>query len=244
MSKMEVNVQDEYIATGCKSPAVEETVTTTKKASIYARCVKRVLDIILSFFALIILSPLFAIIALLVKFKLGSPVIFKQERPGKDEQIFFMYKFRTMSDARDENGELLPDKDRMTRFGKILRKLSIDELPELWNILKGDMSIIGPRPLLVRYLPYYRENERRRHSVRPGMTGLAQVCGRNFLSWDERFAKDVEYVDHLTFRLDVAVVFRTILIILNRSGIIEYDNVSQCTLRDLDEERAHDIQKV
>lgn len=174
MSKMEVNVQDEYTA-GAKSPAINNTSTSTKKASFYARYVKRVLDIILSFLALIILFPLFAIIALLVKFKLGSPVIFKQERPGKDERSFSMYKFRTMSDARDENGELLPDKDRMTRFGKILRKLSIDELPELWNILKGDMSIIGPRPLLVRYLPYYRENERRRHSVRPGKIGRAHV---------------------------------------------------------------------
>jgi undecaprenyl phosphate N,N'-diacetylbacillosamine 1-phosphate transferase len=215
-----------------------------RKQGFYEKYIKRLLDIICSLLAIVVFCWLYAIIAILVRVKLGSPVLFKQPRPGKDEKIFSMYKFRTMSDARDENGELLPDKDRMTRFGKILRKLSIDELPELWNILKGDMSIIGPRPLLVRYLPYYRENERRRHSVRPGMTGLAQVCGRNFLSWDERFAKDVEYVDHLTFRLDVAVVFRTILIILNRSGIIEYDNVSQCTLRDLDEERAHDIQKV
>ena len=211
---------------------------------IYPRFVKRLLDIVISSLALILLFPMLVVIALLVKIKLGTPVVFVQERPGKNERIFRMYKFRTMNEVCDEAGELLPDKDRMTTFGKLLRKLSLDELPELLNILKGDMSIIGPRPLLVRYLPYYKEIERKRHSVRPGMTGLAQVCGRNYLSWDERFTKDIEYVENLTFRMDLTIVFRTILIILNKSGIVEYDNVSQCILKNLDEERAYDIQKM
>lgn len=244
MQKMDANDQNVHINNIEKRSKSAVRRASKAKSSFYSRFIKRFLDIVTSAFALIVLSPLFAVIATLVKIKLGSPVVFRQERPGKDERVFSMYKFRTMTDTRDERGEFLPDKERMTRFGKILRKLSADELPELWNILIGDMSIIGPRPLLVRYLPYYKENERKRHSVRPGMTGLAQVCGRNFLSWDERFEKDIEYVDHLTFRLDVAVVLRTILIILNRSGIIEYDNESQCTLHDLDEERANVFQEM
>ena len=160
---------------------------------IYARYIKRPMDFILSLIALIVLSPVLLVTALLVKIKLGSPVIFKQQRPGLNEKIFTMYKFRTMTDERDENGELLPDSVRLTRFGKFLRSTSLDELPELFNILKGDMSIVGPRPLLVEYLPHYTEEEQMRHSVRPGVTGLAQVNGRNNLRWD-RLQKDVEYV--------------------------------------------------
>lgn len=244
MFEIHTEAPAEHTETYAKPSPAEDFKTSGRSRYIYSSYIKRIIDMIISVIALILLSPVLLIIALFVRLKLGSPVIFKQERPGKDERIFSMYKFRTMADTRDGNGELLPDKDRMTTFGKILRKLSIDELPELVNVVKGDMSIIGPRPLLVRYLPYYKEDERRRHSVRPGMTGLAQVCGRNFINWDERFQKDVEYVDHLTFRLDMAIVIRTILIILNRSGIVEYDNASQCTLQNLDEERANDIQKM
>ena len=169
----------------------------------YKKYIKRLLDIILSGVALILLSPILLIVAILVRTKLGSPVIFHQERPGKDEKIFTLCKFRTMTDARDENGNLLPDSVRLTKFGKLLRATSLDELPELWNIFKGDMSIIGPRPLLVSYLPYYTEKEKLRHSVRPGLTGLAQVSGRNFIDWDRRIAKDVEYVENLTFAMDI-----------------------------------------
>ena len=158
--------------------------------------IKRILDIISSLLAIIILSPLLAVTAVLVKTKLGSPVLFKQERPGKDEKIFTLMKFRTMTDERDENGELLPDEVRLTKFGKFLRSTSIDELPELFNILKGDMSVIGPRPLLVKYLPRYNEHQHRRHEVRPGLSGWAQVNGRNSISWEEKFDLDVEYVDN------------------------------------------------
>ena len=157
----------------------------------YKKIIKRFLDILISLFGLIILSPVFLIVAILVRIKLGSPVFFKQERPGKDEKIFKLYKFRSMSDKKDENGKLLPDKERLTRFGKILRSTSLDELPELFNILKGDMSLIGPRPLAVSYLPYYNEKEKHRHDVRPGLTGLAQINGRNALNWEERFAYDI-----------------------------------------------------
>ena len=149
--------------------------------------------------------------AILVKKKLGSPVIFKQKRPGKDEKIFTMYKFRTMTDERDENGEMLPDGVRLTKFGKMLRSTSLDELPELFNIIKGDMSIIGPRPLLVQYLPLYNEKQKRRHEVRPGLSGLAQVNGRNAITWDEKFNYDVEYVEKVSFALDVRIVLRTII---------------------------------
>ena len=160
---------------------------------------KRLLDFVLSLLAIIVLSPVLLITALLVRSKLGSPVIFKQERPGKNEKIFTLYKFRTMTDEKDEEGNLLPDEIRLTRFGKLLRSTSLDELPELFNILKGDMSIVGPRPLLVSYLPYYTEKEKHRHDVRPGLTGLAQVKGRNYIAWDERFKIDVEYVENLSF---------------------------------------------
>lgn len=176
----------------------------------YQKYIKRMLDIILSLAALAVLSPVLFIVAVLVRIKLGSPVIFHQERPGYHEKIFRLCKFRSMTDQRDENGELLPDAVRLTRFGRVLRATSLDELPELWNILKGDMSLIGPRPLLVSYLPYYTEEERLRHSVRPGLTGLAQVRGRNLLDWDKRFATDVEYVKELSFALDLKIFFLTI----------------------------------
>ena len=189
------------------------------KAGFYEKYIKRLLDIVLSGCALIVLSPLLLVTAILVRVKLGSPVIFCQERPGKDEKIFKLHKFRSMSDARDENGNLLPDKERLTGFGKKLRSLSIDELPELWDIFCGKMSIVGPRPLLVEYLPYYTENERHRHDVRPGLTGLAQINGRNTLTWEQKFAHDLEYVQHISFCADIRILFRTVGKVLNRSGV-------------------------
>ncbi|MCC3403092.1 sugar transferase [Eubacterium callanderi] len=177
----------------------------------YQKYVKRILDITLSGAAIIVLSPVMGITAILVKQKLGSPVIFKQKRPGKDEKIFTMYKFRTMTDKWDEKGELLPDNIRLTKFGKMLRSMSLDELPELFNIFKGDMSIIGPRPLLVQYLPLYNERQKRRHEVRPGLSGLAQVNGRNAITWDEKFNYDVAYVEKVSFTLDVRIVLKTII---------------------------------
>ena len=185
----------------------------------YQNFFKRFFDIVLSLCGLIVLSPALLIVAVLVRMKLGSPVIFRQERPGKDERIFRLYKFRSMTSERDENGELLPDEVRLTKFGRALRSTSLDELPELWNILKGDMSIVGPRPLMVRYLPRYTEEQRRRHDVRPGLTGLAQVNGRNAISWEERFAYDLEYVSHVSFLLDLRVLFLTVAVVFRRSGI-------------------------
>ena len=181
--------------------------------------VKRILDIISSLLAIIILSPLLAVTSVLVKTKLGSPVLFKQERPGKDEKIFTLMKFRTMTDERDENGELLPDEVRLTKFGKFLRSTSVDELPELFNILKGDMSVIGPRPLLVKYLPRYNEHQHRRHEVKPGLSGWAQVNGRNAISWEEKFDFDVEYVDNYSLLMDIKVLFMTVANVLKRDGI-------------------------
>lgn len=189
------------------------------KAGFYEKYIKRLLDIVLSGCALIVLSPLLLVTAILVRVKLGSPVIFCQERPGKDEKIFRLHKFRSMSDARDETGTLLPDKERLTGFGKKLRSLSIDELPELWDIFRGKMSIVGPRPLLVEYLPYYTENERHRHDVRPGLTGLAQINGRNTLTWEQKFAYDLEYVQHISFCEDIKILFSTVGKVLNRSGV-------------------------
>jgi lipopolysaccharide/colanic/teichoic acid biosynthesis glycosyltransferase len=189
------------------------------KASFYERYIKRVLDILLSGGALLILWPVLLVTAILVRTKLGSPVIFCQERPGKDEKIFKLYKFRSMTDARDEKGQLLPDAVRLTKFGKLLRSTSLDELPELWNILRGDMSIVGPRPLLVKYLPLYNEEQRRRHLVRPGLTGWAQVNGRNAISWEEKFRLDVEYVDNISFAMDLKVIFTTVGKIFKREGI-------------------------
>lgn len=192
----------------------------------YRRFVKRGFDILLSGMALILLSPVFLAVALLVRTKLGSPVIFHQERPGYRERIFTLCKFRTMTDARDEKGELLPDAKRLTAFGSFLRSTSLDELPELWNIFRGDMSLIGPRPLLTGYLPYYTERERLRHTVRPGLTGLAQVSGRNFIAWDERLEKDVEYVEQLSFLLDLRILFQTIAVVLKKEDVaVETDSV-------------------
>lgn len=176
----------------------------------YAKYIKRPMDFILSLVAIICLSWLMVIIAVLVRIKLGSPVLFAQERPGKDEKIFKMYKFRSMTDERDENGRLLPDEVRLTKFGKLLRKTSLDELPELFCILKGDMSIVGPRPLLVEYLPRYNEHQRRRHEVRPGLSGLAQINGRNAISWEEKFDWDVRYVDNITFLGDIKIILLTL----------------------------------
>jgi len=189
------------------------------KGGIYRRYIKRPMDFVLSLVAIIVLSPVFLIVAILVRTKLGSPVIFKQERPGLNEKIFTMYKFRTMTDERDENGELLPDSVRLTKFGKFLRSTSLDELPELFNILKGDMSIIGPRPLLVQYLPLYNEHQKRRHEVRPGLSGLAQISGRNAISWEDKFNLDVEYVDSVSFIGDWKIIFLTIKKVFVREGI-------------------------
>lgn len=203
----------------------------------YRRYIKRILDIIISGIALLLLSPVFLILAILVRTKLGSPVIFHQERPGYREKIFTLCKFRTMTDERDENGELLPDARRLTPFGSFLRKTSLDELPELWNIFKGDMSLIGPRPLLVGYLPYYTERERIRHTVRPGLTGLSQVSGRNFLGWDERLAKDVEYVEHLNFLMDVKVFFQTIAVVFRSDDVSVDSEAVECYLWEIREKR-------
>jgi len=189
-----------------------------KKGS-YEKYIKRPQDLILSSIALVLLSPVIVIIALSVKMKLGSPVIFSQERPGLNGKIFKLYKFRTMTDERDKDGNLLSDEDRLTDYGKKLRELSVDELPELINIVKGDMSIVGPRPLLPEYLPRYNERQARRHEVRPGLTGYAQVSGRNRLSWNERFEDDVEYVDHVSFFFDWEIILKTIAIVLKREGI-------------------------
>ena len=171
----------------------------------YARYIKRFLDLILSLLALIILMPVMIVIYILVRIKLGSPAIFKQQRPGKNEKIFTLYKFRTMTDKKDENGNLLPDEQRLTKFGKILRSTSLDELPELFNILKGDMSIVGPRPLLVEYLRLYNEEQRHRHDVRPGLTGFAQVNGRNSISWEEKFRDDIKYIENISFITDIKI---------------------------------------
>ncbi len=190
-----------------------------KKNRIYQKYIKRILDFVLSFTAFVVLSPVLLVTAALVRVKLGKPVIFCQERPGKDEKIFKLYKFRTMTDERDENGQLLPDDVRLTKFGKTLRSTSLDELPELWNIVKGDMSIVGPRPLLVRYLPLYNATQKHRHDVRPGFTGLAQVHGRNSISWEEKFDWDIRYVNHVTFFTDVKIILDTVRTVLKREGI-------------------------
>lgn len=189
------------------------------KANFYERCVKRALDFIIAFAFIVLFWWMYAILAILVKIKLGTPVLFTQERPGKGENIFKMYKFRTMTDECDANGELLPDEVRLTKFGSALRSTSLDELPEVFNILKGDMSLIGPRPLLVQYLPLYNEEQRHRHDVRPGMTGWAQVNGRNALSWEQKFAYDVEYARNCTFTMDLKVFLTTFKVIFSRSGI-------------------------
>ena len=190
----------------------------------YKKWIKRLLDILLSLCLLIVLSPVLLTLAVLVRVRLGSPVLFTQERPGYGEKIFTLYKFRTMTDERDGEGNLLPDSERLTSFGKFLRASSLDELPEFFNILKGVMSFIGPRPLLVSYLPYYTKEEALRHTVRPGLTGLAQVCGRNFLDWDRRLEKDVEYVKGLSFSMDCRVLALTVKAVFSRSGVAEDTN--------------------
>jgi undecaprenyl phosphate N,N'-diacetylbacillosamine 1-phosphate transferase len=186
----------------------------------YKKYIKRLLDILISLVGLIFLSPVILIVAILVRIKIGSPVIFKQERPGKDGKIFRLYKFRSMSDKKDKNGKLLPDNERLTKFGRILRATSLDELPELVNILKGEMSLIGPRPLAVCYLPYYNEKEKHRHDVRPGLTGLAQINGRNTLNWEDRFAYDIEYVNNITFKSDLKILFKTFYKVIKKDGVV------------------------
>lgn len=195
-----------------------------RKKTFYQLFGKRILDILLSGIDLIVLSPIILIVGFLVRIKLGSPIIFKQERPGKSEKIFSMYKFRTMTDERDHNGEYLPDEIRLTKFGKMLRATSLDELPELWNILKGDMSIVGPRPLLVEYLPLYSEKQRKRHNVRPGLTGLAQVNGRNAISWEEKFDLDVYYVDKISFFNDLIIIIQTCKKVIKKENINTINN--------------------
>lgn len=185
----------------------------------YEKCIKRPQDFLCALAAIIVLSPVMIITAILVRTKLGSPVIFKQERPGLNGKIFTLYKFRTMTDKKDEKGNLLPDEIRLTNFGKKLRSTSLDELPELFNILNGDMAVVGPRPLLVRYLPRYNEHQARRHEVRPGFTGYAQVNGRNSITWEEKFDKDVYYVDHVTFLGDWKIIFQTVGTVLKKEGI-------------------------
>lgn len=189
------------------------------KKGFYEKYIKRPQDFLCALLACVVLSPVMLVIALLVKFKLGSPVLFSQERPGLNGKIFKLYKFRTMTNEKDENGELLPDEHRLTSFGKMLRSTSLDELPELGAILKGDMSVVGPRPLLVQYLPLYNEHQARRHEVRPGFTGYAQVHGRNSITWEDKFNKDVYYVDHVRFLGDWKIIFQTVKTVLKREGI-------------------------
>lgn len=189
------------------------------KQGIYEKYIKRPQDFCCALAAMIVLSPVMAVTALLVRLKLGTPIIFKQERPGMRGEIFTLYKFRTMTDEKDKDGNLLPDEERLTKFGKMLRSTSLDELPELFNILNGDMSVVGPRPLLVKYLPFYNARQARRHEVRPGFTGYAQVHGRNAISWEEKFNLDVEYVDHVTFMGDWKIIFQTVKTVLKREGI-------------------------
>ena len=196
------------------------------QAGFYEKHIKRLLDFTLSLLALIVLSPILLITAILVRVKLGSPVIFSQERPGRDEKIFKLYKVRSMTDQRNADGELLPDEQRLTHFGKMLRSTSLDELPELWNILRGDMSIVGPRPLLVKYLPLYNAHQARRHAVTPGLTGYAQVHGRNAISWEEKFDLDVYYVDHISFALDVKIIFMTVRCVFAHEGISAEGNAT------------------
>ena len=209
-----------------------------KRSMIYSKYIKRLLDILISLTFIVLFSWLYLILVILVRIKLGSPVLFCQERPGYNEKIFKLYKFRTMTDKRDEKGNLLPDSERLTKFGSMLRSTSLDELPEMFNILKGDMSLIGPRPLLVEYLPYYTEEERLRHSVRPGLTGLAQVSGRNYLAWDKRLARDVEYVNHISFIMDIRIIIKTIMVVFKKEDVSVDTNVVEGYLWDERQKRA------
>ncbi len=203
-----------------------------KPYGVYERMIKRPVDFLLALLAFILLSPIMLVVSVLVRIKLGSPIIFKQERPGKidpktgQSKIFRLYKFRTMTDAVDKNGNALSDEERMTAFGQKLRSTSLDELPELWNIIRGDMAIVGPRPLLVQYLPLYNDHQMRRHEVRQGLTGLAQVRGRNAISWEQKFDYDVEYVDHITFAGDVKIIMDTVKTVVSHEGINEAGNVT------------------
>ena len=196
------------------------------KKGFYERYIKRIQDFLCALLALSVLSPVLLIVAILVRIKLGSPILFKQDRPGLNEQIFTLYKFRTMTDECDENGELLPDEVRLTKFGKALRATSLDELPELFNILKGDMAVVGPRPLLVRYLPLYNEEQKKRHLVRPGFTGYAQVNGRNAISWEEKFKLDVDYVEKITFLRDWKIIIQTVKTVYMSEGISSETSVT------------------
>ena len=203
-----------------EEPPIDSQVKNqSHKPGFYERYIKRPQDFLCALAAVVVLSPVMVVTALLVRLKLGSPVIFKQERPGLNGKVFTLYKFRTMTDEKDTEGNLLPDEVRLTKFGKMLRSTSLDELPELFNILKGDMSVVGPRPLLVRYLPLYNAHQARRHEVRPGFTGYAQVHGRNAISWEEKFDLDVEYVNHVTFLGDWQIIFQTVKTVLKREGI-------------------------
>lgn len=206
----------------------------------YKKYIKRILDIILSLIAIIITFPIFLIVGILILIFIGQPAIFRQKRPGKNEKIFTMYKFRTMTNKKDEDGNLLPDELRLTKLGKFLRKTSLDEIPEFINILKGDMSFVGSRPLLVEYLPYYTEEEHHRHDVRPGLTGWAQANGRNLVNWDERFKLDLEYVNNVSLKMDIKVILKTINVVLKREGIT--DGKTE-TMIFLDEERKEKCKK-
>lgn len=203
-----------------------ERINVFHTKGFYEKWIKRPQDFCCALLALIVFGPVMFIIAILVRIKLGSPVIFKQERPGLDSKVFTLYKFRTMNDEKDERGELLSDAERLTSFGKMLRSTSLDELPEIFNILKGDMSIVGPRPLLVQYLSLYNKHQMRRQEVRPGITGYAQVHGRNAISWEEKFDKDVYYVEHISFLGDWKIIFQTILTVLRREGISSESSVT------------------
>ena len=204
----------------------------------YEAFFKRLIDILATLLVMILFCWLYLILAIIVRLNLGSPIIFTQDRPGKDGKSFKLYKFRSMSDKRDENGELLPDNLRLNKFGRLLRSTSLDELPELFNIFKGDMSLVGPRPLLVKYLPHYNGHDMRRHEVRPGLTGLAQVSGRNALTWKGKFEKDIEYVDNLTFAMDVKIVLLTVKKVFAREGI-EFEAGHQSIMDYFREQEAH-----
>ena len=210
---------------------VKTEVEVKQNKGIYRRFLKRPMDFILSLIAIIVLSPVLIVVGVLVRVKLGGPVLFKQKRPGLNEKIFTMYKFRTMTDEKDENGELLPDNIRLTKFGKMLRSTSLDELPELFNILKGDMSIVGPRPLLIQYLELYNEHQKRRHEVRPGLSGHAQVNGRNAISWEDKFNLDVEYVDNVRFLGDWKIILLTIKKVFVKEGISSDTSVTMEAFR-------------
>ena len=208
------------------SKKIQSESMSANEKGLYRKYLKRPMDLILSISALILLAPLLLVTALLVKVKMGSPVLFKQDRPGLSGKIFTMYKFRTMSDERDENGDLLPDNIRLTKFGKVLRSTSIDELPELINIVKGDMSIVGPRPLLISYLSLYNEHQKHRHDVRPGLTGYAQISGRNAISWENKFNYDVEYTQNVSFLGDCKIIIKTVAKVFNREGISSKSNAT------------------